>query len=71
MGRVGRKGNFAKRKHIYRDKTYKPYKRDLDQIVFEDMQPENIEKLLHQEKNEDLPGLGQFYCVTCARHFIS
>ena len=47
MGRVGRKGNFAKRKHIYRDKTYKPYKRDLDQIVFEDMQPENIEKLLH------------------------
>ncbi|KAI8380813.1 hypothetical protein BD560DRAFT_323812, partial [Blakeslea trispora] len=25
----------------------------------------------HQEIDTDLPGLGQFYCVECARHFIS
>ncbi len=58
MGRIRRKGNFSKRKHIYRDKTYRPYKRDIDQIVFEDMLPEITEKLLHQDKSEDLPGLG-------------
>ncbi len=33
--------------------------------------PENTDKLLHQAVSEDLPGLGQFYCITCARHFIT
>lgn len=35
------------------------------------MLPENTEKLLHQDLNEDLPGLGQHYCVSCARYFIT
>ena len=48
MGRVGRKGNFAKRKAIYRERRTRNYKRDLDQIVFEDMLPEKTQKLLNQ-----------------------
>ena len=35
------------------------------------MEPENSEKLLNQDLDEYKPGLGQFYCLTCARYFIS
>ena len=49
----------------------KRYRRDVDQVVLEDMQPENSKKLLNQELDEYKPGLGQYYCVTCARYFIS
>ncbi|KAJ1651693.1 hypothetical protein IWQ61_007807 [Dispira simplex] len=44
--------------------------RDFDQI-YEDVKPENIQKLLLQPLDVDLPGGGQHYCVECARHFIS
>ena len=43
----------------------------IDQIVLEDMLPENTKVLLNQPTNEDLPGLGKFYCIACARYFIS
>ena len=49
----------------------KRYKRDVDQIVLEDMLPENTVKLLNQDMDEYKPGLGQYYCVSCARYFIS
>ncbi len=71
MGRVRRKNNVAKHKEIGKARRTRHYKRDIDQIVLEDMLPENVEKLLHQDINEDLPGLGQHYCITCARHFIN
>lgn len=71
MGRVGRKGNFAKAKAIKKARRTRRYKRDLDQIVFEDLIPENTAKLLNQDFTEDLPGLGQHYCVPCARYMIS
>ena len=29
------------------------------------MKPENAAKLEAQEVDEDLPGLGQFYCIQC------
>jgi len=45
-------------------------KRDLDQID-NDLKAPNAAKLLHQEKDDDLPGQGQFYCLHCARHFIN
>ena len=35
------------------------------------MKPEETEKLKNQPIDEDLPGLGQYYCVTCARYFIT
>lgn len=43
----------------------------MDQVVLEDMLPENTQKLENQELDEDKPGLGQFYCVICSRYFIS
>ena len=49
----------------------KRYKRDVDQVVLVDMLPENTEKLENQPIDEHKPGLGQNYCVTCSRHFIT
>ena len=33
------------------------------------MKPENYDKVKNQEIDETLPGLGQYYCVPCARYF--
>ena len=71
MGRNRRPGTPGKNKTIYRNKTKRGYKRDLDQIVFEDLLPEATQQLLNQAQQEDKPGLGQYYCVSCARYFIS
>jgi bud site selection protein 20 len=70
MGRQRRKGDPAKNKHLYRAKRTRNYTRDADQIVFEDLIPEITDKLLNQPMQEDMPGLAQHYCVTCARYFI-
>ncbi|OZJ02374.1 hypothetical protein BZG36_04433 [Bifiguratus adelaidae] len=35
------------------------------------MRPENAARLAQQPKDADLPGLGQNYCIQCARHFIT
>jgi bud site selection protein 20 len=35
------------------------------------MLPENTKILKNLKPDELLPGLGQNYCVTCVRHFIS
>ena len=43
MGRLRRKHNVAKDKEIKKARRTRHYKRDLDQIVFEDMQPERTE----------------------------
>ncbi|RUS35559.1 hypothetical protein BC938DRAFT_478478 [Jimgerdemannia flammicorona] len=42
----------------------------LDQ-VHEDLKPENAAKLASQPVDADLPGLGQHYCITCAKHFTT
>jgi len=47
MGRYRRKGNLAKHKQIKKAKKTKRYTRDIDQIVLDDMKPENTEKLLN------------------------
>ncbi|EDQ92056.1 uncharacterized protein MONBRDRAFT_17559 [Monosiga brevicollis MX1] len=44
--------------------------KDVDQI-HEDFKPEVLEKLMQPEVDGDLPGLGQFYCVHCARYFVN
>ncbi|CDW77476.1 UNKNOWN [Stylonychia lemnae] len=71
MGRLRRKNNVAKHKEVKKARRTRHYKRDLDQIVFEDLIESNAAKLLNQEFNEDLPGLGQHYCLTCARYLIN
>ncbi|KAL4472225.1 hypothetical protein ABPG72_013858 [Tetrahymena utriculariae] len=69
MGGVQRrKGTKGKNKTFHRTFKTRHYKRDQDQ-VHEDIKPENQEKWLNQEVNEDLPGLGQHYCIPCARYF--
>ena len=49
----------------------KRYRRDIDQVVLEDLLPENTHKLMNQEPDEMKPALGQIYCVPCARYFFS
>merc|ERR1712096_222194 len=70
-GRQRRKKNTSKNKQYGRARTKGTYKRDIDQIILHDMIAENTSKLLTQPINEDKPGLGQHYCVPCARYFIS
>lgn len=41
----------------------------MDQID-SDLKPDNAEKLLKQDIDYDKPGLAQFYCVHCSKHFI-
>ena len=48
----------------------KALERGIDQ-VYEDLQPENMEKVKAREADITLPGLGQFHCVACVRHFIN
>ncbi|KAL1935736.1 hypothetical protein VTP01DRAFT_4876 [Rhizomucor pusillus] len=67
---MGKSRIHSKNRHIYKEARTRNYKRDLDQ-VHEDIKPENAEKLKNQPLDPDLPGLGQNYCVECARHFIS
>ncbi|GAA5808012.1 hypothetical protein MFLAVUS_001394 [Mucor flavus] len=70
MGRLRHKRNHHGIRDNYRKQRTRAYTRDLDQIQ-DDLKPENIDKKKHQEIDTDLPGLGQHYCVECARHFIS
>lgn len=68
---VGRKRNKAKEKSYYRARRTRNHERMLDQIVLEDMLPENTHALKNQPRDEYLPGLGQHYCVTCAKYFTN
>jgi len=52
------------------NKARKRKNKDLDEI-FDDLQSQKLQKLVHQEKDIDLPGEGQFYCIECARYFLS
>ncbi|KAK9380608.1 uncharacterized protein V2V93DRAFT_371153 [Kockiozyma suomiensis] len=53
---------------IRRSKT-KRRTRDLDQVHSDINTPETLRKLQSQPVDEDKPGLGQFYCVECAKYF--
>ena len=66
----GRKGNTAKNKAIHRLRKAKHFSKHHDQI-YEDLQPENVGKFTQQARDESLPGLGQFYCVHCAKYFVN
>ena len=70
-GAMRRRANMARNKQYRKARKTSRRTKDIDQIVLKDMLPEETEKLTHQEIDENLPGLGQFYCVTCARYFIS
>ena len=70
MGRIPGSKNNAKKKKVYK-KAVKTWcrPRDLDQVQ-DDMEKEvRNGKKLEFEVDDDLPGLGHYYCTPCARHF--
>jgi len=40
-------------------------------VIDEDLKEENAKRLLNQEIDLDKPGNAQFYCLHCARYFIT
>jgi len=71
MGRI----STGKRHRKPDEKRYQKTKRktlDIDQI-YDSIQPDKVQKTIKQQTqlDEDLPGLGQFYCLSCARYFIN
>jgi hypothetical protein len=70
MGRVPGSKNNAKKKKVYK-KAVKTWcrPRDLDQVQDDLAKEERDGKKLAFELDDDLPGLGQYYCTPCARHF--
>lgn len=67
-GLYKRKRGKQQNKYFHRAHKTKHYQKDTDQI-YEDIKPENKMKLEKQEINDELPGLGQYYCIPCARYF--
>ncbi|KAL7747662.1 hypothetical protein RI367_006951 [Sorochytrium milnesiophthora] len=67
MGRIRRKRMHHSIRDIKRRVATKNRTKDLDQI-HDDLKKK--EALKTQEPNIELPGLGQHYCVECAKHFI-
>ena len=65
-----RKGNTAKHKQYGKARRTRNKTKDLDQIV-EDLDPKNSLKFTNMPIDEDLPGLGQYYCIFCSRYFIN
>ena len=71
MGKPQRRKKIHTRdKKVNRVIKTKGYKRDVDQR-HADLEPANAALLLNQPIDEDLPGRGQFYCIACARYFIT
>ncbi|KAI9477434.1 hypothetical protein LPJ78_001640 [Coemansia sp. RSA 989] len=69
MVRMRRKRMHCNNKELHNRYKLKRRTKDLDQIQ-EDLKPENKHRLLTLPVDEDLPGLGQHYCVECAKHYI-
>ena len=56
--------------HLKKGWRTKRRTKDLDEID-NDLKPDNAEKLVSKAPLDlDKPGLGQFYCIHCAKHFI-
>ena len=42
-----------------------------DDQRFSNLKPENLKKIKEKDADISLPGLGQFYCVCCDKHFVN
>ncbi|XP_003744015.1 zinc finger protein 593 [Galendromus occidentalis] len=69
-GPYRRKKSNRKYTGFGKDLKTKHRSKDLDEIT-EDLKPVNVESMIRQKIDYDLPGAGQSYCVHCAKHFIS
>jgi bud site selection protein 20 len=67
MGKIGKHKSYT----VNRLKKTRKRTIDMDQI-YEHIQPENVEKVTAEKTqfNEDLPGLGKYYCISCEKYFI-
>eukprot|EP00826_Nyctotherus_ovalis_P034276 TRINITY_DN2830_c0_g1_i7.p2 TRINITY_DN2830_c0_g1~~TRINITY_DN2830_c0_g1_i7.p2 ORF type:complete len:132 (+),score=27.47 TRINITY_DN2830_c0_g1_i7:77-472(+) len=63
-----RRNNTARNKQYRKARGTKRRIKDIDQIIEDMKEPE---KFANQEKDDELPGQGQYYCLHCARYFIS
>ena len=71
MGRVrNSRRRTSKNKQFKKHHDTKRRRRDIDQIQDDVRKEEEEGKKLEFEHDEDLPGMGQHYCVPCARHFV-
>ena len=52
-------------------KKTRRHTRDLDQIHADIHKEKHLDQYKNTKAAEDLPGLGQFYCVECAKWFES
>lgn len=68
MGRVNH-SSCTKNKQYKKRHDTKRRRRDVDQIQDDITKVENGHKI-EFPLDDDLPGLGQFYCLECARHFV-
>ncbi|EFA83059.1 hypothetical protein PPL_03847 [Heterostelium album PN500] len=71
MGRYkGFGGTHTKNKQYKKARKTARRGKDIDQ-VWDDVQPDKIEKASKHDIDPELPGLGQFYCVHCAKYFVA
>jgi hypothetical protein len=59
-----------KPKKANKAKAVKRRKKDLDE-VYNDLQPAGLVKIKNRPPDLDLPGMGLYYCIPCARYFMS
>ncbi|KAK5577366.1 hypothetical protein RB653_002307 [Dictyostelium firmibasis] len=71
MGRYsGHGGTHTKKKQYKRARSTKNRAKDIDQI-FDEIQPETVDKFSKFEVDPDLPGMGQNFCIHCSKHFVT
>ncbi|CAK4502795.1 unnamed protein product [Aphanomyces euteiches] len=68
---TGKKRAHAKKKGYKRSHATCNRARDIDQIQDDLKKESETGAKITFEMDEDLPGLGQYYCTPCARHFIT
>ena len=72
MGRVRTSSRkTSKSKSYKRNLDTKRRPRDIDQIQDDLKKEVETGEKMKFDIDDDLPGLGQYYCTPCARHFIN
>ncbi|KAH6910486.1 hypothetical protein BKA70DRAFT_1185926 [Coprinopsis sp. MPI-PUGE-AT-0042] len=69
MGRLRRSRAHHARRDVHRAARTRVRGRDLDQIQLIDLDPKNRAALEAQPIDLERPGLGQHYCVECAKYY--
>ncbi|KAF9465492.1 hypothetical protein BDZ94DRAFT_1160032 [Collybia nuda] len=69
MGRLRRSRTHHARRDVHRSNRTRVRSRDLDLIQLIDLDPKNRAALEAQPLDFEKPGLGQHYCVECAKYY--